>query len=259
MRTEPAIIAPQWKRFRALERRLRRLGERWRDRVLARGRSAEERASCEVVLVPARIRKLRPIAARRIRKLAERVQILAEWAARENASEDAAQAARGAEASAVVSERDGGGVRSCDDEAMGVTVAAACIACQGACCWSGGDHAYLDVPVMQRWLREHPGSGVDDVVEAYVARIGTRTEFRSCVFHGAQGCTLPREMRSRICNEYLCDPLRDWVNAHDGAPPARAFYMAVAGAEIERAALADGGLVQLVRRPAGVEKVVVVR
>jgi hypothetical protein len=68
-------------------------------------------------------------------------------------------------------------------------------------------------------------------VAAYVARVPAATVPGSCVFHGADGCGLPREMRSDTCNRYLCDGLVE-LRAELGrraaaGAPARAAYVAV--------------------------------
>jgi hypothetical protein len=52
----------------------------------------------------------------------------------------------------------------------------------------------------------------------YADAVPERSVERSCVFHGEQGCALPRELRSHTCNSYFCRPMREWI----GQPAATA-------------------------------------
>ncbi len=83
-----------------------------------------------------------------------------------------------------------------------------CAACGGGCCTSGGDHAYLTVATIRRYMGRHPEARAHEVLATYQQRLAARTQAGSCIHHGAKGCTLPRDMRSDICNNYACDPLR---------------------------------------------------
>lgn len=99
----------------------------------------------------------------------------------------------------------------------------ACGVCRGKCCRTGRDHAYLSPAVIRRYRLAHPEQGPEQVLEAYLAHIGPQTMEGSCVYHTATGCTLPRDMRSRVCNDYFCPELND-LRSDD---PARAFVAAV--------------------------------
>lgn len=90
----------------------------------------------------------------------------------------------------------------------GSVVAAACAHCRGCCCQHGGDHGYLTPGTIARVRSLQPEWSDDDIVQAYLSRIGTRSYHRSCIFHGPGGCALPRSMRSETCNAYLCDGLK---------------------------------------------------
>ncbi len=57
----------------------------------------------------------------------------------------------------------------------------------------------------------------------------------SCVFHGPQGCTLDRTLRSDVCNSYFCGGLGHFVKGADSA----ANVVVVAG-EGETLSLARG-------------------
>ncbi len=82
-----------------------------------------------------------------------------------------------------------------------------CAACGGGCCTLGGDHAYLTVATLQRFIIQHPEMQPEQVVNAYTARLAKYTMHGSCINHTAKGCSLSKEMRSGICNNYCCSEL----------------------------------------------------
>lgn len=107
----------------------------------------------------------------------------------------------------------------------GAADAATCGTCQGRCCRLGGQHqAFLGAPQLRRWLRDHPGSTGDDAVRAYLQALPDEHVDESCSYHGAQGCTLPRDWRADVCNVFVCDVLHsvrsgpdsDWIVAMSG-------------------------------------------
>lgn len=86
-------------------------------------------------------------------------------------------------------------------------IAGACATCRGDCCTGGTDHAHMDDASLGRLQREHGWRTADDVIAAYAARL-PRVHYKgSCVFHGAGGCVLPRDMRADVCNRYVCSSL----------------------------------------------------
>lgn len=87
--------------------------------------------------------------------------------------------------------------------------ALACGACRGSCCGAGGDHAYLTEETMLRALDAHPSWTLGQIVSSYLGYIPVETVRDSCIFHGPQGCGIPREMRSPTCNTYHCAKLTD--------------------------------------------------
>lgn len=112
-----------------------------------------------------------------------------------------------------------------------------CTFCRGRCCRYGrGHHAFITAALLQRWLQHHPGATPQQAADDYLARVPRRHVENSCLHHGAQGCTLPREMRSDICNRYACDGL---VQAEErvgaGAPQGLVAAME-GGAGLARAA-----------------------
>ncbi len=80
-----------------------------------------------------------------------------------------------------------------------------CTLCRGGCCTSGGHKAYLTAATIRRFMAARPGLRPREVLAAYLAHLPPRTEAGSCVNHGALGCSLPRDLRSDVCNRYLCD------------------------------------------------------
>jgi hypothetical protein len=82
-----------------------------------------------------------------------------------------------------------------------------CALCGGGCCTRGGEKAYLAAATMRRFIDAHPGLADGAVVAAYLERVEDRTQTGSCINHTAQGCSLPRDMRSDTCNNYACESL----------------------------------------------------
>lgn len=96
---------------------------------------------------------------------------------------------------------------SADDPVDGL-LAAICARCTGYCCRYGlGRHAFLDAEALLRARRLHPQADHAGLVGAYLAHAPVEHHHASCIFHGARGCTLPRQMRSAICNDYQCSGL----------------------------------------------------
>lgn len=104
------------------------------------------------------------------------------------------------------SEDDPGAIRHDREDAdQGSLMDAACIRCQGKCCTEGGlKNAFLGPEDIQRFRIRNPGATREDVWAAYEALMPDETSLMSCVFHGRLGCTLPREMRSQLCNHFVC-------------------------------------------------------
>jgi len=89
---------------------------------------------------------------------------------------------------------------------------AACATCQGFCCKGGGDHAYIDERTMARVRRDHPGHDTRAIINLYLDRVAPSSYRGSCLFHGAEGCTLDRRLRAELCNAYYCNGLRVFLN-----------------------------------------------
>jgi hypothetical protein len=87
------------------------------------------------------------------------------------------------------------------------TFAGACATCRGHCCSKGGNDAYLDEnAIAQAWAR-HPRLGKRALMQLYLDAIPRKAFADSCIFHAADGCSLPRSLRAPISEAYLCGPL----------------------------------------------------
>jgi hypothetical protein len=93
---------------------------------------------------------------------------------------------------------------------------AGCAACQGHCCLGGGEHAYLDDRTMARVRRDRPDLDARGVIAAYVRDVAPLSYAGSCLFHGAQGCTLGAGLRADLCSRYFCDGLLAFLRAPVG-------------------------------------------
>jgi len=95
---------------------------------------------------------------------------------------------------------------------------AACTLCQGWCCRNGGDDAFLDERTIARVHRE--SLAPEAVARLYLERVPEVGYEGSCLFHGKQGCTLDRSMRSDVCNAYFCGGLQAYLTGGDPDAPA---------------------------------------
>jgi hypothetical protein len=96
-----------------------------------------------------------------------------------------------------------------------------CAFCGGGCCTMGGEQAYLSAETMRRFMDGHPGWSDEEVLQAYLGRVATTTRAGSCINQTAAGCSLPREMRSDICNRFSCEPLARLEAARRGPQPVQ--------------------------------------
>jgi hypothetical protein len=94
------------------------------------------------------------------------------------------------------------------DESGSALDAPLCALCRGRCCRFGLDgRAFLEPQHLRAWLARHPGAAWADAVDHWLGFIGAEHLRGSCLFHGRAGCTLPRERRSDVCNQFACDAL----------------------------------------------------
>ncbi len=57
-------------------------------------------------------------------------------------------------------------------------------------------------------LQKKTNLNPNEIVLEYMQRIPTETVADSCIFHGPEGCVLPREYRTTTCNTYMCPSLQ---------------------------------------------------
>jgi len=95
----------------------------------------------------------------------------------------------------------------------------ACSMCKGSCCKNGEDDAFLDDRTLARVRRAGPALDASAVLLLYVEHVPEVGYEGSCIFHGKQGCTLDRSLRSDVCNAYFCGGLYSYLKGDGGAAP----------------------------------------
>jgi hypothetical protein len=103
-------------------------------------------------------------------------------------------------------------------EPAGFTAAvlrAGCATCQGHCCKGGGDHAYIDARTMARVRRDNSELDARAIIGRFLARLAPLSYRGSCLFHGAEGCTLGRALRAELCNAYYCSGLQEFLQRQE--------------------------------------------
>jgi hypothetical protein len=113
---------------------------------------------------------------------------------------------------------------------------AACATCRGYCCRKGGDSAYIKAETIARVRRHHPSLDNETIADTYLNAVPEVSATDSCIFHGEQGCALPRDFRADICNDYHCPPLETWLNGKSKLPTA---VVVIEHAQVARSALVD--------------------
>jgi hypothetical protein len=92
---------------------------------------------------------------------------------------------------------------------------AGCSTCRGHCCKGGGDHAYIDERTMARVRRDNPELDARAIIGLFLARLAPLAYRASCLFHGAEGCTLGRGLRAELCNAYYCNGLQEFLQRQE--------------------------------------------
>lgn len=83
-----------------------------------------------------------------------------------------------------------------------------CALCRGRCCRFGlPGKAFIEAHQLRAWLASRPDAGWRDAVEHWLGFVAPEHLDASCLFHAPTGCTLPRERRSDVCNQFACDAL----------------------------------------------------
>jgi hypothetical protein len=96
---------------------------------------------------------------------------------------------------------------------------AACAMCEGWCCKNGEDDGFLDEQTVARVRHSQETLTARAVLRLYVERVPEAGYQGSCIFHGKQGCTLDRSLRSAVCNSYFCGGLHDYMASGGPATP----------------------------------------
>lgn len=128
--------------------------------------------------------------------------------------------------------------REIDQREMAV-LGNACATCRGNCCPQGARHAFIHVETISGYMQVHPERRPAEVLQDYMDQIPSRSFQASCVYHTQGGCALPRQMRSHICNDYMCAGLGEVLQQLDGRPAAPIFVVATSAGGVTRAAIID--------------------
>jgi hypothetical protein len=95
-----------------------------------------------------------------------------------------------------------------DDPAAPAIGGHLCALCRGRCCRFGlHGKAFIEAHQLRAWLTHHPDAAWVDAVEHWLGHVAPVHLHSSCLFHAETGCTLPRERRSDVCNQFACDTL----------------------------------------------------
>lgn len=204
------------------ERQLRKQAEQIRDQVVKRF-GVRQAESFLIAVIPAATHRISRLSGQRRREFRDYLKSLIERAA-----------ARPPLPPEPIQEM------SAEDARLQAASGNACACCQGSCCRGGfHTHAYLGVETLQRYMAAHPAQSPRKVLASYMRHIGDETCENSCIYHQANGCSLPREMRAAICNHFYCSGLREFQAHVPKTGAVRGFFVAADAAVIQRAALVD--------------------
>ena len=174
-----------------LQRRRREL----RDRLFQEARGAIERIAGDLgieagmalrVVLPGQAKPLAPQRPERLAAFREHLRQIVEEAFAEPAENPEAPASAAIEA---------------PETAL---LSTACAICAGHCCDRGSVTGMLTAADIRRWRAGKMDSGPEQAVEAFTSHLPTESISGSCVYLGAEGCALPRRMRSDWCNRFQC-------------------------------------------------------
>jgi hypothetical protein len=129
-----------------------------------------------------------------------------------------------------------------------------CATCRGHCCRVAGTHAFLNATVIRSFLVRNPGMNQRAVVRAFLRHLPRMSFDYSCVYHGRQGCVLPREMRAAICNYYYCQGLQELRETLAASGRHPVLMVSIKGEKVGRAALIKPGGARVAVRKIRVSK-----
>ena len=86
---------------------------------------------------------------------------------------------------------------------------AACYTCRGRCCKQGLQNSgFITSAQFHKLRKEDPSKTLDQLVGYYLSKVPNRHVEGFCLFLSANGCTIPRGNRSKVCNNYLCSKVK---------------------------------------------------
>lgn len=85
-----------------------------------------------------------------------------------------------------------------------------CTLCQGGCCSEGGNHSFIRTITIRRYMDLNPALTQSEIFDSYTTFLNEKTIDGSCINHAEKGCTLPRTLRSDVCNGFYCDSLKSY-------------------------------------------------
>ncbi len=133
-----------------------------------------------------------------------------------------------AEAYAASDEEVAASISDRNEEEEKPLFAAGCATCQGHCCRLGNkSKAFLSAQTMRGHRRIWPDLTAEVMEANYLAALPDLAYKDGCVYQGDLGCTLPREMRSDICNSYHCHELEFSEERADKSPDRPIAIVAV--------------------------------
>jgi hypothetical protein len=206
------------------EQKLREQAKKLRDQVMNRF-GVREPKSFLLAVIPAAVHRVTRLPAQRRREFRDNLQSLIDRAA-------------ALPISPTVDQEPATESASIQDARLQAASSNACACCQGSCCRGGAyTHAYLGVETLQRYRANHPDQSPRQILAAYMRHIADETCEGSCVYQRADGCSLPRDMRANICNEFYCGGLQEFRANTPATGPVRGFFVATTDDAIQRAAL----------------------
>lgn len=110
-------------------------------------------------------------------------------------------------------------------EAEQALLGAACAACRGVCCKSGGEHAFVRSDTMVGYLQRFPTHDDEAILALYRTYRRPRTMTHGCVFQVSDGCALPRDLRGYTCNAFHCRGLNMIRDQYAPGDPVRAYFV----------------------------------
>ncbi len=120
----------------------------------------------------------------------------------------------------------------------------ACAICGGGCCINGGEHAYIKMDTLLRYMQQHPGLQQQQVLDEYLSFLPKKAYENSCIYHTELGCALPFEMRSESCSAFVCEGLAEIKEQAINTKTARFFIAAMEGEKVLRSAFIEANQIR---------------